>query len=276
MRAMTTLLLDRNIVIAIDDQLSGRSHAHAAQLAKLDHPRYTVSSLLSVLETHRASTRDAAAIAESIDREARLLKRFFRRARTDSALLLAERDTMAVTFANELAREHDRDMQFIAALQRRLSDQNGREEAVRAFLALTQFIAAYGRQLGDPAVLAGLACTLGCLDARSVLKPTPEPTPNDTFNALADIEKIRLTNYIRHLSIGEGHGGDVHLETFDRGLNALSRTIRVTDSVSVQTAGAGYETVSYAFDRDVYFGRMPFLRGQPKRVERLKALLDNA
>lgn len=271
---MTTLLLDRNVVIAIDDQLSGKSRAHAAALAKLDRPRFQVSPLLSVLETHRASARDRASIAASIDREATLVERFFRRAGTDSELLLGERDALATTFALELARDQARDMNFIGALQQRLARQSGKDDAVREFTAVLQFARDYERRAADPAVLVGLACTLGCPDARRVLNPSAAPTPDDTFNALADVEKVRLTNYIRHLSLGEGRGGDVHLHTFDRGLNALSKTIRVVQSVSLQTRGEGFETIVYHFDRDVFFGRMPFLAGQPGRVARLKAILE--
>jgi len=259
--------LDRNVVISIKHLLAGVPQSNSREIAALDKRGFVVSPLLSALEADQGANRNREAIAESLRLEASAVSRYFKKATTDSDFLASDPDAIATIFAPAFEREAVVEMEFVADLQRRLVTQSGKDVAEREFLEVASYIESKGQMLGHPASLIALACTLGSHYARKVLNPKKDPSAALTFNALADIEKIRLKNYIQHL---DRTGRTYEICTFDKGLNAMAKAIRVNRSSNLPPPQPEYELVGYQYDFEVYFGQMPFVAGNSALKARLK------
>ena len=270
---MTIYLLDRNAVIEIEKIVKGNGSPIYEKLKRLDKRKNTVSCLLSALETHKKSSRDAAAIADSIERESGVLSAFFRYARTDSSLLLSEKDGYAIGFAEEFAKNQQNDLEFIADAQRLLAKETGKDHVMSEFERVADFIRQRGRQLGDPLSMLLIACPLGSQGARKVLKPTENPDPDLSFNVLADVEKIKLKNYLQHIAIYKGVRSALKIFSEDAGLMSFSSAILVRSALSMDSHIANEVSAMYWSDAEHFISKMPFLEGRNKQKEKVIAAI---
>lgn len=269
---MPKYVLDRNAVIEIERMNAGHWSSMGAKVRKIDKRKNFASPLLSVLETGRSASRDAASVIESITREEAVMRRFFRRARVDSEYLVSEQHVLSGEFLDSLTQNQARDLQFIASAQRLLSKQTAGNMVRKEFNRVVEFVRDAGRELQDPLSLVVLACPLGSERARGLLKPSVEADDKAAFNALADVEKIKLVNYIELLMSEHGQASELRLFSEDKGLVGMKAAIVVTHSGTVRNSVLGHE-VGYRFDPEKYLAAMPYLEGQPKISGEVRARL---
>lgn len=268
MKRNTVLLLDRNVVSEIEAMLKGRPINNYAKLKALDKRGVFVSPLLSVTEGNKSHNRNAAVLHECIGRESTTIADFFKQARVDSSHLQRDAANIALSLIVDLKEKQDSSLGFVQTLQESFVAQKGKEEARASGMAALELIRANNQQFANPCSLVGLATALGSESARQVLKPRAVSCPEHAFNAYADIEKISLMNYLRHLSRSADRGVEYRLVTFDKGLNNFSQMIRVTNSSSHMVGS--HEVVNYAVDVDVLLNGIPALKDMKKLKSELK------
>ncbi|MCW0377093.1 hypothetical protein [Xanthomonas sacchari] len=268
MKNNTICLLDRNAVSEIENSLQGRPGKNYQKLKSLDVKGVFISPLLSIIEGNKIQNRTAEVLHACIDRESDAVSRFFSHARVDSVHLKNDAVSISLGLIGDLIKKQDESLEFVKALQENFVE-HGKKEKVRerAKLAL-DLIRANSKQFADPCSLVGLATALGSECARQVLKPKAPSCTEHAFNAYADIEKISLMNYMRHLSGSSGHHAAYKLITFDKGLQKFSQMIRVTQARSRSTDS--YDVIQYVIDSDVFLNSIPVLSEMTKFKAELK------
>lgn len=269
---MPKYALDRNAVIEMEKVNAGEWSPMGAKLREIDKRKNFASCLLSVLETSRSASRDSAAVTESITREEAVMRTFFRKARTDSGYLLDNQHVLSGRFLESLTQNQAQDLQFIASAQQLLAKQTAGDVVRKEFKRVVEFVRDAGRMLQDPLSLVVLACPLGSERARGLLKPSTETDDEAAFNALADVEKIKLVNYIEALMREHGERSELRLFSEDRGLMGMKAAIVVTHSGTIRNSEQGHE-VGYCFNPEKYLVAMPFLESRPKISGEVRATL---
>lgn len=267
MKKNTVYLIDRNVVSGIEEFLKGNPVKNLGDISNLDQKGVFVSPLLSVIEGNRSHNRTAAVLHDCIIRESTAVGKFFKQARVDSPELQGDAANIALGLITDLRKKQDESLGFIQALQEAFVVQRGKQEARASAKMALDLIREHDQQFANPCSLVGLATALGSESARQVLKPCESSCAEHAFNAYADIEKISLLNYMRHLSMSMGRNMEYKLFTFDKGLSKFSKMIRVSSSRSQMVHS--HEVVQYTIDLDVLLNGIPAL----SEMKRLKAEL---
>lgn len=269
MKKNTVYLLDRNVVSGIEEFLKGNPVKNIGDIRNLDQKGVFVSPLLSVIEGNKSHNRTAEVLHDCIIRESRAVGDFFKQARVDSPELQDDAANIALGLISELKKKQEESLGFVQALQEAFVVQRGKEESRSSAKMALDLIREHNQQFANPCSLVGLAAALGSESARKVLKPCESSCAEHAFNAYADIEKISLLNYMRHLSRDMGRSVEYKLFTFDKGLSQFSKMIRVSSSRSQRFDS--HEVVQYTIDLDVLLNGIPAL----KEMKKLKAELKH-
>lgn len=268
MNKNTVYLLDRNVVSGIEEFLKGNPVKNLRDIRDLDQKGVFVSPLLSVIEGNKSHNRTAAVLHDCIIRESTAVGNFFKQARVDSPELQVDAANIALGLISDLKAKQDESLGFVQALQEAFVVQRGKQESRASAKMALDLIREHNQQFANPCSLVGLATALGSESARQVLKPCESSCAEHAFNAYADIEKLSLLNYMRHLSRGMGRNLEYKLFTFDKGLSQFSRMIRVSSSRSL--AFDSHEVVQYTIDIDVLLNGIPALNEMKKLKAELK------
>ena len=265
--------LDRNVVIEIENFHAGKPATRVDEIREIDLAHNVVSPLLSILEGHTQHRRDTNSFASALDRESATVDRFFQQARTDS-LELGRTVLLAEHFIAEVRSTQDADLAFLRDIQRTFAFQEPASQARAAYAKARELIRAHSRPVTDKLAFACIACALGSLDARGILKPSPSPQDAGAFNALADFEKLSMLNYMRSLAVRMGVTSNIELFSFDAALVAYSKVVR-PESAQVTLDGSD-EVVRYVIAIDPFLDALPHLRDKSRLCREIKADLENA
>lgn len=267
----TVYQLDRNVVIELENAASSKGTPFLERLKAIDQPGNVVSPLLSVTEGHIKEKRDVRSFEESLLRETAVVDGFFQHAQSDTSTLAGVSDLAAV-FVAEVRATQDADIGFIKLVQEEFCQQTARDLAKKEYQKAKALITASGRPLSDRLSLACIATALGSKQARGVIKPKRQPDDSHAFNALADLEKISLLNFMRALSIEQGKTDRIELFTFDQDFWNYYELVKPT-TASVKTLKS-FEQVSYSIPLQALLNSMLHLTGKPNLRSAVEADLE--
>lgn len=276
-------LLDRNLVIEIRDyqppppvplQKGAPPPAPVrnptiAKARALDKKNRTVSALLSIMEGDQAKALTGSDLQAILTRETAALKRFYRVAETDEPYLRTHNIDACLALATEAQRESDTYVCATAQLQTLLATQNGKQATKGPLDDVIATARQHDLVLSNPLILCAIACVYGSDVARGVLKPQLTPTHDTSFNAVMDLSKIKLVNYLRHL--GNMGANQLTFETMDKALQRFSSLLHVRSTSSRRTTS--HDAFSTSIDLDVFLNNLPFLKDLKKQKSTLRSLL---
>lgn len=273
MNLPTVYQLDRNVVIEVEHALGSKGTPFLERLRAIDIPGNVVSPLLSVTEGHVKEKRDVESFQASLDRETAALDRFFQHARTDTTSL-REVANLGAAFVAEVRATQDVDIGFIKQVQKNFHQLTAQDQARAEYAKAKELIASSERPLSDKLSLACIATALGSKAARGVMKPRKEPDDSHAFNALADLEKLSLLNYMRALSVREGKTDRVELFSFDEDLVSYCALVKPTWA-SVKHLKS-FEEVTYSIPLQALLDSMLHLTNKAKLRSTVEADLEAA
>lgn len=234
-----------------------------------DKKNRMVSALLSIMEGDQAKAATVDELRETLAQETESLRRFYRFAKTDQAYLQAHNLEACSALATEAKRESSSYLNATAQLQSILAEQTGKQATKRPLEQVIETARQHALVLSNPLILCAIASVYGSVDARKVLKPTPTPTQEESFNVVMDLSKIKLVNYLRHL--GKFSTNELKFETMDKGLRRFSTFLHVRSTTSLQTTS--HDSFSTSIDPDVFLNNLPFLVDLRKQKKELRSLL---
>mgnify|MGYP006910069997 CR=1 FL=1 len=245
--SLKLVLLDRNAVDAIKRCVSGEyvENCKRRQLESLDRSRNTISPILSIIEGQSGRRESEEEIKLTLKKEAAAIRRFFKRARTDTHYFLSEEqiDNFSKTFGNNIEYAWDSYTDFIKSVFPLLYQPVSPTKPHDIENQLFELAAKHYVQISHPVLVVSLATLYGHEGARKTLKAKKEYETQDkldraAYNVVCDIMSIsRIGSIKAAMSKSKEIGDRVQLFTFDKGLLSLVSAVTINWGESLEDGG---------------------------------------
>ncbi|MBU1364906.1 MAG: hypothetical protein KKE51_13905 [Gammaproteobacteria bacterium] len=268
-------ILDRNAVIFLRDWgpgTFGGNMSRFIRLRRLDRHFTMVTPMFSIWEGKTGVVESTEEKILTVAEEAKVMRRFFRRARTDGLFFETEKQMFAEAFAGHSEEKFPAYLQIVSYIQQTLYQR----PAPRDRKDIQETIIAMAKEseigLGHPIVVIALAQLHGSLVTQGVFKAkqkikNPE---NAAYNAAMDILVLSRLAQIQSVINDKSMAAHTRLSyvTFDPSLEKLLVLLRPNSSSSI-LMGEGQVSSTYTpyrelfpdLDEDGYFELMTDLGG---------------
>ncbi|MEL4440342.1 hypothetical protein [Shewanella algae] len=240
---MKLILLDRNAVATIKENLNGKSVDinRLKTLRNLDNKKNHISPILSIIEGQIGKRETKEEMMLTLKKEADAISEFYRRATKDSEYLLETADSMCDVFSNHNEHKWDNYVNFLTQANPILFQnvaKHKKQESIESLLSLAKANNIYA---GHPTVIICLSILFGSNEARSVLKPKKDVENFKSYNAVSDIILISRICHIKAIFSQSKKSTLLKFITFDEGLEFFLKSIRVLDNKIIQDGGVEIE-----------------------------------
>lgn len=251
-------MLDRNAVIFLRDWVPGTFGGNISRfirLRRLDRHFTMVTPMFSIWEGKTWVVESAEEKILTVAEEAKVMRRFFRRARTDGPFLETEKQMFAEALAGHSEEKFPAYLQIVSYVQQTLYQRpapRDRKDIQETIIAMAK---ESGIGLGHPIVVIALAqlhgspVTQGVFKAKQKIKK-PE---NAAYNAVMDILVLSRLAQIQSVINDKSMAAHTRLSyvTFDPSLEKLLVLLRPNSSSSI-VMGEGQISGTYSPYRELF------------------------
>lgn len=222
------VILDRNAIIFLREWKKGTfggNVARYARLRRLDRHFTMVTPMLSIWEGRTGIGETAEEKLHTIDEEAEVVQRFFRRATTDGPFFDAWREMAASAMAEHAEEKFPAYLQMVSHVQKTLYQAAAKRNRKCIQNALIEMARKLEINLGHPILLSSLAQLHGSQVTQKIFKGKPniDKPEKAAYNATVDILALsRITQLQAAINSG-GEDKQITLSflTFDENLEKL-------------------------------------------------------
>lgn len=239
-------LLDRNAVSIIKDSNSGKCRKGSKlklleRIRFLDNKKSIFSPLLSILEGQHGRQETKEEINETIAKESRHIRSFFKHAKTDSDSLTKNNELISELISGEREINFDGYMSFLEYASKYIYQPLSETKKQETLEYLIKHANSLNIPLGHPVIMCCAATIFGSPEARKVVKPKKLRKYN-AHNALSDIISISRINNIKSLT--RNNNVAFKFITLDRSLEKFISMISVIE-VTPSSDGC-FQRLSYS------------------------------
>lgn len=251
-------ILDRNAVIFLRDWMPGTYGGNMSRfirLRRLDRHFTMVSPMFSIWEGKTGVVESADEKLLTVDEEAKVMDRFFKRARHDGPFLEQRKEMLAEIFSGHSEEMFPAYLRIVTYVQQTLyqrppqRDRKGIQEAIIAMANES------GIGLGHPIVIISLAQLHGSPETQGVFKAKQKikKPENAAYNAVMDILVLsRLVQIQSAINSGtQANHTRLSYVTFDPSLEKLLDLLRPNSS-SATAFGEGQVSATYTPSRELF------------------------
>lgn len=267
--------LDRNALSNIKRKLEG-SNVPIDQLKKLrdiDKPGHTISLMLAFREGQNKKIENSDEIKESIEKDARHVNRFYKKANTDANYFLENIELTSDTLSDLKGKEHNWEnyIEFLKYAQSILYQPISQKHRYETAEKICKKAHDLTISRGHPTVICAVSALYGNRDSQRVLKAKPslidKEADDHAYNVLSDLIIIsRLCDLQTHT----GQKTILKLVTFDKPLEKLFKLIKVEKIKRIDSI----EKTS--IETTVTYNHKLFIEAKKEEKDRIIKLLQSA
>jgi len=238
---MNRIFIDRNMSIKIKQHLdNGEKEISSIELKELimqkDWSNNLISIFHSVKEGGKGYIENISEKKETIEKEADIISKFFKRAKVDSEFMLDNLDKMSKTLHEETELDWESNSKFLSEMNDILYQPIGKTKQKHIKDKIFEKANIYNIKLSHIVVVGSLSILYGCDKMRGVLKfkekfNSKKPKHKNIYNSLNDILAIFKFNQIKALMLINNPTDTFEFVTFDKPLKFIIDNIHITPTL---------------------------------------------
>lgn len=253
---MTLCLLDRNVVIDIEKHFNNPA-INVQTAKKVDRADNVISPLLSIIEGSGGKPMNIQECHDLLNKEARLVRKFYKKAKTDADYLIQNSISVVELLRNENIEKFEIQKNFIIEAQEKYADDIAPAKLRPAIFETIETAKNCQIQISDIIVLITIATICQNRVAKKVLKPKKnidqDAKEAHAYNAFMDIAKLKSHAYIKSLAKSPMY--TTKFITDDKNLLGLANQLLITARASQVFLDKQYTAYSLTL-RNGFFGQL--------------------